>query len=56
MERQREELDDVRAALDILRTRQAVEPLNDAQQRLFYKLSELERDLARAVGLQAVSA
>ena len=56
MERQREELEDVREALGILRARQAVEPLNDPQQRLYDKLSELERDLARAVGLQAVSA
>jgi FixJ family two-component response regulator len=55
VERQHE-LDDVRAALDLLRGRQAVEPLNDAQQRLYDQLSELERELVRTIGLQPVGA
>ena len=48
------ELDDVREALELLRARQAVEPLNDAQQRLYDTLGEREHELEQVLALETV--
>lgn len=48
------ELDDIREALELLRARQAVEALNDAQQRLYDILIERELELAEELALDTV--
>lgn len=55
MERQIE-LEDVREALELLRERQATEPLNLAQQRLYDSLIQREWELVGAHGLESAGA
>lgn len=55
MERQIE-LEDVRTALELLRERQAVEPLNAAQQRLYDSLIQREWELLATPSFERAAA
>jgi hypothetical protein len=50
------ELEDVRQALELLRERQASEPLNAAQQRLYDSLIQREWELVATPGFEHAGA